>query len=84
MAKSILFAGLDPDIEKELRGDFKSSLLIRKRISKILNDKVETSRKDLRNKDHYADGSWSHRMADQLGYERALYEIISLLTEEEK
>lgn len=84
MAKTILFAGLEPDVEKELRGDFKSSLLIRKRIAKVLNDKIETARKDLRNKDHYADGSWTYRMADNLGYERALLEIISLLTEEEK
>ncbi len=84
MAKSILFAGLEPDAEKELRGDFKSSLLIRKRISKVLSDKIENARKDLRNKDHYADGNWAYRAADGVGYERALLEIISLLTEEEK
>lgn len=84
MAKSVLFANLEPEIEKELRGDFKSSLLIRKRIQTILRNKIETTRRTLMDKDNYKNGDWGYLMADGIGYERALHEIISLLEDSEK
>lgn len=81
MAKSVLFAGLDPQIEKDLRGDFKSSLLIRKRLVEVIKDKIETNRSKLRKDVNYENASWAYQQADGVGYERALHEIISLLEE---
>lgn len=84
MAKSILFAGLEPEHEKELRGDFKSSLLIRRRLQEVLRMKLDAAHKELRSKTNYEDASWAFKMADNVGYERAVHELISLLEDSEK
>lgn len=79
--KSVWTAGLEPDIAKEIVGDFKSSLLVRKRMKKLLEDKIEANRKTLRDKMNYDNASWAYQQADGVGYERALFEIISLIEE---
>lgn len=84
MAKSILFAGLDPQVEKDMRGDFKSSLLIRKRMIEVLRMKIETHRSSSRKEVNYENASWAYKQADGVGYERALMEMISLLEDSEK
>lgn len=79
--KSVLFSGVDPKLEKELRGDFLSSYLIRKRFVEVINDKIESNRKSARQKVNFEKPSWSYEQADSLGYERALYEIIALISD---
>lgn len=76
--------GLEPDIAKEIRGDFVSSFLVRKRLTKILNDKIATSHASLRQKDIYDKPNFGVIVADSIGYERAMTEIISLLESPEK
>jgi uncharacterized protein YlxP (DUF503 family) len=76
--------GLEPDVAKEIRGDFISSHLVRKRLTKILNDKIETSHASLRQKDIYDKPNFGVIVADTIGYERAMQEVISLLTSPEK
>ncbi len=82
--KSIITSGLEPDIAKEIRGDFKSALLLRRRLTTIINEKINSSRSNLRSKTNYADAAWPYLQADGLGYERAMEEIISLLDDTEK
>lgn len=79
--KSILLAGVESDVIPVLKGDFKSSFIIRKRIVEVLRDKIENSRKGLLT--DYESPSWAYRQADGVGYERALREVISLLEEKE-
>ncbi len=79
--KTVLTAGLDADRAKEVRGDFKSSLLLRHRLVEVLKDKIETNRAAMRDKMSYKTPSWSHMSADSYGYERAVFELISLLEE---
>lgn len=80
--KSIITKGLEPDVAKEIRGDFKSSLLLRKRIITLLEEKIDNARKGLRQKENYSSPSWAFLQADGVGYERALYEVISLISDE--
>lgn len=82
--KTVWTEGLEPDVAKEIRGDFISSHLVRKRLTKILNDKIETSHASLRQKDIYDKPNFGVIVADTIGYERAMQEVISLLTSPEK
>jgi hypothetical protein len=75
--------GLDPDQEKELRGDFLSSLLVRKRLVKILEDKIESSIKGSRSKANYDTPNWDRSIADSIGYERALAQVIDIIYKDE-
>lgn len=77
--KTVWFKGLDADYEKELRGDFASSVFLRKRLQEILNDKINSSQKESRSKNAYENSNWAYLQADARGYERAFSEIISLI-----
>lgn len=80
--KSLITKGLEPDVAKEIRGDFKSSLLIRRRLTTLIEEKIENARKGLRSKEPYSSPSWAYLQADGVGYERALHEIINLLSDD--
>jgi len=82
--KTIWTEGLEPDVVDEIRGDFISSHLTRKRLTKILNDKIATSHASLRKKDIYEKPNFGVIVADSIGYERAMIEIISLIESVEK
>lgn len=77
--KSIWLDGLEEDQRKELKGDFISSQLVRKRLSKLINDKIETNRVGVRKKENYDVAHFPALVADSIGYERALVEILGLL-----
>jgi len=77
--KSTWFDGLAEDRKQELRGDFISSQLVRKRLIEIINAKVETTRVSVRKKENYEVAHFPALIGDSIGYERALMEIISLL-----
>lgn len=79
--KIIWTKGLDSDYVKEVRTDFKSCLITRKRLKQIAEEKIESSVRDSRSKVNYESVNWSYLQADSRGYERALQEIISLLSE---
>lgn len=80
--KTSLTKGLEPDRAKELKGDFLSAHLIRKRIVEVLTEKIESKRKEVRL--DYDNPNWSNKVAHQFGYEEALKEVISILSEEEE
>lgn len=76
--------GLDDDQKKNVRADFKSALILRKRLKEILEDKIDTKRVAVRKDTNYDKPSWDNYVADSLGYERAMSEVISLLIDKEK
>lgn len=78
--KTVWTKGLEPDAEKLLKGDFISSQVVRKRLVEIAEEKMESSVKESRNKTNYESLSWPYLQADCRGYERALQEIISLIS----
>jgi len=77
--KSTWLDGLEEDRKKELRGDFISSQLVRKRLTEIAHAKIETVRASVRKKENYEVAHFPALVGDSIGYERALMEIISLL-----
>lgn len=73
--------GLTKDIADEVRGTFASSLIIRKRLRLLIEDKIHAAHTASLSKEGYDISNWALKQADQIGYERALNEILSLLEE---
>lgn len=72
-------SGLDKDQARDVRADFISAQLLRKRLTQLLEEKIETKRTALRKDQSYDKPNWQNYVADGIGYERALTEVISLL-----
>jgi hypothetical protein len=75
-------SGLDKNRAVEIRVDFVKSAPMRERLKTMLEDKINTSNVASRNKENYALAGWPFLQADSVGYERALREVISLITDE--
>lgn len=73
--------GLTPERVIEIRKDFISSLATRRRLEEIINDKLRVSSTNTHSKENYALAGWPYLQADNIGYERALNEIISLISD---
>lgn len=74
-------AGLNKELATEVRINYKESLVLRRRLMKILEDKADASVKNSRSKLLYDNPNWALLQADQRGYERAMMEIIALISE---
>jgi hypothetical protein len=79
--KISLTNGLDEGLEEELKSSFIQGKLFRIQLVASLERKVEAARKDSCKKDFILEGDFSQKMADMIGYERGLREIISLLND---
>ena len=79
--KSNLIAGLEPQEKEEVVASFKASGLIRERLTAILEKKIQSSKTNKVSIDTYLNPSWAYLQADANGYERAIKEVISLLSE---
>jgi hypothetical protein len=66
----------------EIKGNFAASSLMRKKLEELLNKKIEASLVNSRSKDNYSLAGWPYLQADSVGYERALKEVISLISED--
>lgn len=71
--------GLAAQKKDEMEREFKSSSLLRERLTTILNEKLRVKNAEMRNDTEYEKASWPYLQADSRGYERALYEVISLI-----
>lgn len=65
-----------------MRQAFAASARVRQKISEVLREKILTNNKLTRSKDAYGVSNWAYLQADGVGYERALTEVISLLSSE--
>ena len=75
--------GLIAERAIQIKADFKGSYGLRERLAELILDKINSSNKNTRNKDHYEKAGWAYLQADAVGYERALNEVISLILEKE-
>lgn len=75
---------LEDQVAKDVKSNFVASLLTRKRLAKLLSDMIDTSNRTARSKTAYDSPNWAFIQADQRGYERALYEVIDLILENDK
>ncbi len=71
--------GLDEQVATDIKASYAGSVLVRRRLAKLLEDKAEESLRESRNKSNYANSAWAYQQADSRGYERALLEIIELI-----
>jgi hypothetical protein len=78
--KSTWTKGLTPEQMIELKKDFVGSVILRKRLQQIIEDKLKSSRNVGMAKETYGNPSWAYLQADSKGFERALSEIISLIS----
>ena len=69
------------EYEKDIRAAFKESLLIRKRLIEVLEEKYQVAAKDRLSSSGYESPGWAHYQADAIGYARALQEIMKILEE---
>lgn len=74
-------AGVSEQTAEEIKGNFKSSALIRARLTALLNERINAKRTEVISKTSYDSPSWAYLQADANGYERALNEVISLISE---
>ncbi|MNR42363.1 hypothetical protein D3C85_1608710 [compost metagenome] len=79
--KTAWTAGLTKELASEVRINYKESLVLRRRLIKLLEDRADASVKNSRSKLLYENPNWALLQADQRGYERALTEIIELISE---
>jgi hypothetical protein len=77
--KTVWTKGLSEQQKEEIRGAFNGSANLRSRLTAILNEKIESRRKDSIGVDKYNSPGWAYIQADTVGYERALNEVISLI-----
>lgn len=77
--KSSWSKGLTKEQAEEMRKEFASSAILRKRLAEMLVDKRDISRTASIQKNAYELPGWAFMQADAIGYERALKEISDLL-----
>lgn len=82
--KTVWFNGLDKQELQDLKVSLAGSLIMRKRLAKLIVDKIDTSVNTARAKTSYDSPNWAFLQADQRGYERAMVEIISLISDDSK
>lgn len=73
--------GLSAEQANDIKSSFIGGALLRRRLKDLIDNKVESSRGSARSKYTYETPNWAYIQADQVGYERALYEIIDLIGE---
>lgn len=78
--KTSITNGLNEELAANVEQEFRQSGLLRERLTTILRNKMETLRVEARSKKTYENPSWAYFQADANGYERAISELISLLS----
>lgn len=73
--------GVDKELSKVIREQFVGSKALRKQMVAILERKALAANKSSLRKEGYESPSWAYDQADYIGYQRALQEIISLISD---
>ncbi len=76
--KTRLIKGLNEDDAKEIEQQHKSVQRYRKQVVKVLNEEIDTLRKDMLDDSHYESPNWNLIQVDRLAQEKALKKLISL------
>lgn len=79
--KTSITAGLSPADEFNVKGEYLGSPVLRKRLVELLLKKQEQSYKERISKTTYESPNWGLIQADGVGYERAINELISLISD---
>lgn len=78
--KTNWYVGMDAPQKAIMKSDFEGSAGMRVRLEHLLRDKIETKRNSARSDENYSSPNWTLLQADAIGYEKALLEVISLIS----
>ncbi len=78
--KTVWTKGLDDDAKSEMEHLYAASNLVRKRLLTLLQEKDGVADKASLSSDNYESPSWGFIQADNVGYRRALREVMSLIS----
>ena len=81
--KTYLSKGLDKDEAKEIREMFNRSRILRKRLTFLLESKIEEHFKAQMKRSNYEEANWAFAQADAMGYCRALREVMGMLADKD-
>lgn len=73
--------GLTEEQVVEVKQEFVGAFHFRKRLSAIMQEKADAKRKASIGEAAYDNPNWALKQADQTGYERAISELISLISD---
>jgi len=73
--------GLNVGDAEEIRQSYAASGRLRQRLTEILKSKANSRREKSLSEESYVSPNWAYQQADAIGYERAIFEIISLISE---
>lgn len=73
--------GLDKELSIDVTQNYKESLVMRRRLITLLQDKIDASLHEARQKATYENANWALLQADAVGYQRALSDVISLISD---
>jgi hypothetical protein len=71
-----------PQGKSEIKQEYLKAAPLRGRLKELLEDKITSNRNTSRSNNTYDSPSWALLQADSIGYERALFEVISLIYDE--
>lgn len=77
--KTSLVTGLDAQRSSEIKSEYQGSPMLRRRLIELLLKKQDQALKKRRGEDIYNSPNFGLIQADQIGYERAISEIIALI-----
>lgn len=80
--KTVWTKGLTGQALIEVKADYVGAHAIRKRLAAIMQDKADARRKASIAESSYDNSNWALKQADAIGYERAISELISLISDE--
>jgi hypothetical protein len=78
--KTVWTKGLTGQEKEEMTNSFVSSAHARSRLSFIIEEKIEAKRKANVSEERYESPGWAYQQADAVGYERAMREILSIIS----
>lgn len=81
--KTSLTKGLDKDLADEVSKSYKGCSIFRRQLTKLLKDKIETTRALSRKPDNYLESNWALKQVGLIEKENAFLEVISLLEDKE-
>jgi len=79
--KSTWIKGLEGQELEEVKSAFFAGGHLRERLKELLESKIKENNKRRITKEGYESPSWGYEQADCNGYERALLEVISLISQ---
>ena len=71
--------GLSGDVKKDVVQEYAASGNLRRRLEVLIQEKQSTAQKTIIAKDGYETPNWAYKQADNIGYMRAMEEIINLI-----